>query len=243
MKVILKILLLIIFLALPAQLGATQGDLFVFSQLRFDGDWDPYPGSFQQIKHYLENTTSVRMYPERRILNISDRELFFSPFLLFTGRGRVPSFSESDIEILRRYIEAGGLLIIDSAGCPDFSSSTRRMIERLYPDERFSTIEDDHAVFRSFYLVRYVSGRRLSSPSLYGMDIGGRTAIIESQNDLFGIWPRDPMGNWRTSLTPGRHDQRMEAVKLTLNLIMYSVTGTYKSDPVHQPHIMEKLGR
>jgi len=236
-------LFLICFTFISDNLIAQQGDLFVFSQLRFEGDWDPYPGTFQQIMHYLENTTSVRMYPERRELTLSDGRLFFSPFILLTGRGRIPSFTDGEIDRLRRYLEAGGLLIIDSAGSSEFEESADREMKRLFPGRDFSHLPAEHAVYRSFYLINYVSGRRLLSPHLSGLEVGGRTAVIKSSNDLFGIWPRDAMGNWTNPLTPGRHDQRKEAVKLSLNLIMYSVTGTYKSDPVHQPYIMEKLGR
>ncbi len=220
-----------------------QGSRFVYSQLRFAGDWDPYPETFPQIRRYFDKTTSVEVYPERRILNVSDEKLYRSPFLVLTGRGSFPEFSGEDIDRLRRYIEGGGLLFIDTCSDRAFEESADRLIRRVFPRKSYKRIPDDHAVYRSFYLVYYVSGRTLNLPYLEGIETGGRLGVIKTSNDLLGIWPRDSLGNWRYSLSPGRHDQRKEAVKLTLNLLMYSVSGTYKSDPVHQPHIKEKLGR
>ncbi len=133
--------------------------------------------------------------------------------------------------------------MIDTASDRDFEISADRLISRAFPDKSYAAIPSDHAVYRSFYLVDYVSGRRISSPRLDGLEVGGRIAVIKTVNDLLGVWPRDRLGNWSYGLIPGRQDQRKEALKLTLNIIMYSVSGTYKSDPVHQPHIKEKLGR
>ena len=88
-----------------------------------------------------------------------------------------------------------------------------------------------------------MSGRILNKQYLEGITSGGRVAVIKSHNDLMGIWPRDRVGNWKNELIPSRTNQRKEAIKLTLNILMYSVCGTYKSDPVHQPFIKRKLGR
>ena len=36
-------------------------------------------------------------------------------------------------------------------------------------------------------------------------------------------------------------NQRLQAMKLTVNIIMYALTGTYKLDAIHSPFIKEKL--
>jgi hypothetical protein len=35
--------------------------------------------------------------------------------------------------------------------------------------------------------------------------------------------------------------QRAEAFKWTVNLVVYSLTGTYKTDAIHQPFLEQKL--
>ena len=98
-------------------------------------------------------------------------------------------------------------------------------------------------MYRSYYLLRRIGGRRLTNTFLEGIDIAGRTALVYSQNDIIGAWAKDRFGNYLRECLPGGQPQRFEAQKLTLNLIMYGVTGTYKSDAIHQQHIREKLQR
>lgn len=240
----LFILSLIFIYMSPVYLTAGgQGSWFIFSQLKFSGNWDPHPESFKQIYFYLSNTTSLRVNPERRILTADDERIFYSPFLLFTGRGTYPEFSETQIINLRRYIEGGGIILIDTAGDAEFSRTVDRTIKRVFPEKRYEKIPHDHAIFRSFYLVDYVSGLTIRTPYLEGIWVSSRIAVIKSNNDIVGIWPRDTLGNWKNALVPDKYGQRKEAIKLTLNILMYSVCGTYKSDPVHQPYIKKKLGR
>ena len=40
---------------------------------------------------------------------------------------------------------------------------------------------------------------------------------------------------------PGGEPQRHNARKLTLDILMYSLTGSYKSDAVHQPYLLQKM--
>ena len=244
LRKILALTIIVIILP-PVYLRAGQGDEFVFAQLKFQGNWDPYPGAFEQMYYYLTNTTSISMLPERRVVELNDKDLFYSPFLVFTGKGSYPEFSSDELESLRRYVEGGGIIFIDTCGCEAFEASVNRTLSGVFPEEDngFSKIPDDSAVFRAFYLVDYVAGRKMNAPYLEGMERGGRIAVIKSKNDLVGIWPRDRLENWEHELTPGRPDQRKEAVKLMLNIMIYSVSGTYKADPVHTPHIEEKLGR
>lgn len=230
------------FLSTPA--GADgQGSWFVYAQLEYPGNWDPYPDAFRHIYRYLTNTTSIRTMEERRVLSLDDKELFYSPFVIFTGRGGYPEFTEEQIVNLRRYIEGGGIILIDTCGDAEFAFCADRTIKRAFPRDEYRKIPSDHAIFRSFYLVDYVSGRVLNSPYLEAITVGSRAAVIKSTNDILGVWPRDQLGNWEYEIMPGKFGQRKEAIKLTLNMLIYSVCGTYKNDPVHEPYINQKLRR
>ena len=79
------------------------------------------------------------------------------------------------------------------------------------------------------------------SGSVAGVDWAGKTVVLYSQNDLLGAWAKDPLGKYLYECVPGGEVQRMEARKLTLNIIMYSLTGSYKADAVHQPFILQKM--
>jgi hypothetical protein len=40
---------------------------------------------------------------------------------------------------------------------------------------------------------------------------------------------------------PGGEKQRFESMKLTVNILMYVLTGTYKLDAIHSPFIKRKM--
>lgn len=222
-----------------------QRDRFVFTQLRYTGgDWDPYPTLCNELFHYLVTTTSVKAEKARRELSLNDPELFLSPFLFMTGQEEFVPFSLQEIDNLKRYLSAGGLLLIDDASGgknPGFDKAVRREIKKLFPDLNLEMLPPDHAVFRSFYLSPSVAGRRIGSRYLEGLNIDGQTVVVYSQNDLAGAWVRDRLGNWLYECIPGGEVQRLEAMKLFLNIIIYSLTGTYKTDVIHQPYIQHKL--
>jgi hypothetical protein len=133
----------------------------------------------------------------------------------------------------------------DSSGMKGsrFDASFRSEMAKVFPELKLKRLDVDHPLFRSYYLLRKTGGRRLCNSYLEGIEIGGRVAVIYSQNDLIGAWAKDRFGNYLWECVPGGQDQRFEAQKLTLNLLMYSATGTYKSDAVHKAYIEQKLGR
>jgi len=230
---------------IAAPLQAEQRDRFVFSQLRYEGgDWDPYPTAYKEILHYLMTTTSVKAQIARRELSLNDPELFSSPFLYMTGQEEFAPFTSQERENLKRCLLGGGLLLIDDASGDknlDFDKAVRREMEKIFPEAKLKKLPPDHAVFRSFYLSPSVAGRWIGNPYLEAIDIDGQTVVIYSQNDLEGAWVRDRLGNWLYECVPGGELQRLEAMKLFLNIIIYSLTGTYKSDNIHQPYIQQKL--
>ncbi|MFB0527017.1 MAG: DUF4159 domain-containing protein, partial [bacterium] len=207
-------------------LRAEQGDRFVFSQMRYKGgDWDPYPLVYKEILHYLMTTTSVKAQRERRELSLNDTELFSFPFLYMNGREEFAPFTAQEIDNLKRYLSSGGLLFIDDASGGKnlgFDRAVHREMEKLFPDSKLKRLPPEHAVFCSFYLSPSVVGRTVGNPYLEGVDIDGQTVVIYSQNDLGGAWVRDRLGNWLYECVPGGELQRMEAMKLFLNIIIHS---------------------
>ncbi|MBI4396910.1 MAG: DUF4159 domain-containing protein [Elusimicrobia bacterium] len=231
------------------QAGASQpsdpasGNEFVYAQLRHSGDWDPYPTVWNQIAATLAQTTSVSPLPERRVLTAEDPGLFESPFLVLMGRGRVV-LSEEGKRNLRHYLSGGGFLLIDNSeaekGGP-FARTVLAALSGLFPDAAWRSVPPDHAVFRAFFLLRGVSGRRIAEPDLKGLWVQDRLTAVYCANDLQGAWVRDPLGNPLFTCEPGGEVQRQESVKGMINILMFSLTGTYKTDAIHQPFIEQKL--
>lgn len=232
-------------LCLAASAASAQtGDLFVWSQLRYDGAWDPYPGAHAEVQRWVAEVTSVLPAPQRRELTLNDPELFSSPFLVLAGKQAPAPADDAAVGRLRDYLTSGGFLWIDdSSGLPGggFDRWVRATLARALPDAELRPLPTEHVLFKTFFLVKRLGGRVKVASSVEGVEWGGRLAVVYTRNDLLGAWARDPLGNWLQACVPGGEAQRMDARKLTLNIVMYALTGNYKADAVHQPFLLEKM--
>jgi len=224
---------------------------FVFAQVKYDGVWDPYPDIWPEIMNFLEGTTSVEALPERKIISAIDEKIFDYPVLWLFGRDDFRGFNVRERSFLRSYFDRGGILFIDDSSGDNPDSTFRRKImeefAKIFPDKKWERIPESHAIFKSFYLMTKegarTSGRVIRQDYLEGIATGSRYVVVYSPNDLGGTWQKDRFGNYLQPCIPYQERQRHDSHKLMINFILYSLTGTYKSDAVHQPFIERKLGR
>lgn len=233
---------LLLALALPA--AGQEGDKFVWTQLKYEGAWDPNPNAHVEALQFLGTVTSVLSVPERQVITLASPELFTSPFLLLAGKQAPPPLSDSEVRRLRDYLTAGGFLWIEDASgqrTSPFDAWVRKTLRHVFPDVELGPLPPDHVVHKTFFLLRSVNGRTNASSALEGLAWGGRTVVVYSRNDALGALAKDALGNFLYPCTPGGESQRLNARKLVLNLVMYALTGNYKSDAVHQPYLLQKM--
>ena len=65
--------------------------------------------------------------------------------------------------------------------------------------------------------------------------------MIAGGHDWAAAWATDDAGRPLFALNPGGSRQRELAFRFGINLVMYVLTGNYKSDQVHLPSIIERL--
>jgi hypothetical protein len=218
---------------------------FFFTQIRYRGGaWDPNPHFVEAMVEELELRTSIDGARERRVTDLSDRDLFFAPFLFMAGKYEFEPFSAQERKILRRYLTFGGFLLAeDTLGVKGygFDRAFREEMKRIFPEQDLKHMPLDHPVYQSFYLINQVGGRQPVSPYFEGIILDQWTPVIYSQNDLSGAWSRDQLGKWVHECTPGGEGQRSLAFKAGINVIVYSLTSDYKRDLVHHPFIKKRL--
>jgi hypothetical protein len=100
---------------------------------------------------------------------------------------------------------------------------------------------------KSFYLLHDFPGRETGGqlwvePSEDHVN-DGVAAVIVGSNDYAGAWAVDAAGEPAYPCVPGGEAQRETAMRFGVNLVMYVLTGNYKSDQVHVPAILERLGQ
>ena len=223
--------------------GFGDASRFIPAIGRHGGNWNARPHGLRRLCWEVASRTSVEIYPEARPFDLSDRALFKHPFLYLGGDGAFPLLSDDEISNLRRYVTYGGLLVGDANDGSDgdgFDASFRREIARILPGAPLARLPPEHVVFKTFYLIDRSGGRVLTRPLVEGCLVGGRAAVIYSQNDLAGAWSRDEHGDWEYEVSPGGESQREIALRTGVNLAMYALCLDYKEDAVHVPYIMKK---
>lgn len=207
---------------------------------------DPRPGAWARLVWEVLKRTSIDADMESPALLPGSAALFDNPFLVLAAEQGFPDPPDATVEVLRRHLTGGGMLLADSCGSrPDgaFDRSFRALMARCLPDNPLQRLDRQHTVFRSFYLLDQPHGRVRVKPYLEGATQDDRALVIYSQNDLPGAWARDAFGGWRHEMASGGEREREMAFRLGVNIVMYALTLNYKRDQVHVRHILKKLRR
>lgn len=183
-------------------------------------------------------------------------ELSFYPLLYWpvTAGQRTPS--PEAIDKLNKYLAVGGMILFDTAdqnlaglGSGGIGPGAQRLIELTQGLDvpRLTPVPPDHVLTKAFYLLRDFPGRWIGggiwveSPRARVND--GVSGIVVGSNDYAGAWATDELGQPLFPVTPGGERQREMAFRFGVNIVMYALTGNYKSDQVHVPAILERLGQ
>ncbi|HXT98087.1 MAG TPA: DUF4159 domain-containing protein [Polyangia bacterium] len=215
--------------------------LFRFARLALPGLPDPRPTALKRLAWEIVRRTSVQTAADAIDLRLADPNLFRYPFLVLSGDRGFALPSEADVARLRRYLTYGGFLLIDScegrAGGA-FDESVRRLLAQTLPGELPIRIPEGHVLWKSFYVLHGAPGRIVAAPYLEGVERDRRLAVVYTQNDLGGAWARDGFGRWEHEVVPGGEDQREEAFRLGVNLVMYALCLDYKTEQAHIDYIL-----
>jgi hypothetical protein len=200
--------------------GALRAEPFTIARLQYDGggDWYSNPSSLPRLLEEVGKRLDIETAPKEAVITLSDAELFHYPYLYMNGHGNV-RFTEQELEILRRYLAAGGFLHADDNYGMD--ASFRREISRLYPDTPLQPVPSDHRIYRIFYplpgLPKIHEHDALPAQGL-GIWRSGRLVVFYSyQSDLGDGWEapevhRDPP------------ELREQAFQMGTNLVLYALT-------------------
>ncbi len=186
--------------------------------------------------------TAVDVKLDRVVVALGSRDVFDHPFLLWVGDGAFPALTEAERTHLRIFLESGGFLLVDNAGDgagqSAFDRRFRAEMRRALPEAALQPVAQQHVLFRSFYRITSVAGRRASRSHVQGVEIDGRLALVYSQNDLSGAWSRDGYGAWEFEAVPGGPAQREDALRFGVNLVMYSLLLDYKDEQAHVEYLL-----
>ncbi len=230
--------------ALPRRAHAlSDASRLVVGHVQHAGSWNPRPSALRRLGWELARRTSIEPSNDAVPVRLDRPGLHRTPMLYLAGGGAMPPFSEAERAALRRHLQYGGFLLVDSADGSDgsgFDASVRRELAKVLPSAPLSPVPREHVLYKSFYLLDRQGGRVLVKPWMDAMVLEGRLAVVYSQNDLGGAWARTEVGEWEYPCTPGGEAQRETALRIGVNLAMYALCTDYKDDAVHLPFILRR---
>jgi hypothetical protein len=175
-----------------------------------------------------------------------DASVVDAPFLFLSGENGLTAFTPQEISGLRKFFALGGVLLVDDAGVSDagapsaFGRTAREQIARVLPDTSPIALGQDHVIFKTFYLLRRAEGRVAGPKTLDAIVRGGQAQVVFSSHDIGGALARGATGAWENPVVPGGDVQRERAIRLAVNIAMYTLCSNYKDDQVHAPFLMRR---
>ncbi|AWB47525.1 LytTR family transcriptional regulator [Gemmobacter aquarius] len=214
----------------------------------------------------LWERTSVE--PEAPVgVNIETDELAFYPFLYWPVSTSQPLPTADAYARLNDYLRTGGMILFDTRDADltraGGTSPEGEQLQRIAAGLDIPALEPlpkDHVLTRTFYLLQDFPGRydgatvwvEAAPPDaeqVEGMPFrnlnDGVTPVVIGGNDWAAAWAVDDMGVPMFPVGRGfaGERQREMANRFGINLIMHVLTGNYKSDQVHVPALLERLGQ
>jgi hypothetical protein len=192
-------------------------------------------------------------------------ELAFYPMLYWPISAAAPQPPPRAIAKVAAYMKQGGTIVFDTR-----DALTARAGEGPTPETRWlreltkgldipelEVVPRDHVITKTFYLLDGFVGRTTTGDTWVEalppepQDAAARpvratdsvSAIVITSNDLAAAWAQDNLGQPLYPLMPGGVRQREMALRGGVNLVMYTLTGNYKSDQVHVRDLLERLGQ
>jgi hypothetical protein len=200
-------------------------------------------------------------------VNLETDELSVFTFLYWPVTANQKAPTPAAYARLNRYLHTGGMILFDTrdadvAGFGAASPEGKRLQALAAPLDipPLEPLPKDHVLTRAFYLLQDFPGRFSGAPlwveaappdaeQVEGMPFRNLndnvTPVVIGGNDWASAWAVDDNGQYMFPVGRGLGGERQReiAYRFGVNLIMHVLTGNYKSDQVHVPALLERLGQ
>ena len=198
--------------------------------------------------------------PDPMGVDLERDDLSFYPLLYWPMDPREKTLSAKALARVADYMRQGGTILFDtrdlSIGSP---GAGQEVLKRLTKGLDFPPLEKvpaDHVLTKSFYLLKDFPGRWSGGPvwvealppekpGAHAPARGGDgvSPVIIGGNDYAAAWAIDASRHFLSEPVPGGEGQRETAFRFGVNVVMYALTGNYKTDQVHAPALLQRLGQ
>lgn len=200
-------------------------------------------------------------------VDLETDELAFFPLLYWPITPQQPTPSANAYAKLNDYLRSGGMILFDTRDSDvarfGAASPNGRKLQALAAPLDIPPLEplpSDHVLTRTFYLLQDFPGRHTArdlwveaapkdAERVEGMPFrnlnDGVSPVVIGGNDWAAAWAMDRRGNSVFPIGRGFAGERQRelAFRFGVNLVMHVLTGNYKSDQVHVPALLDRLGQ
>ncbi|MGH1375754.1 MAG: DUF4159 domain-containing protein [Alphaproteobacteria bacterium] len=199
----------------------------------------------------VEPAGVVGLYPAKDTLS-------FFPLIYWPVSGDQRDFSNKALSNIQHYLDHGGTILFDTrdrsnANTAMHNTANAQALHAITSSLNIppvSPIPDNHVLGRSFYLLDTYPGLYdtgtlwVEQHSAQGRD--NVSSVLIGSNNWAAAWAQAQGGgkyNFRPGSNTNKGNARNEtSLRFGVNLMMYALTGNYKADQVHIPHILKRLG-
>lgn len=189
-------------------------------------------------------------------VDLGTDELAVYPLLYWPVPPEHPDLAAGTLDRVARFLRRGGMILFDTKdaglllpGQDGGGPGEARLAQLLGGLDLPPLIRApaDHVLTRSFYLLQDFPGRWVGQPvwvdQVPASVNDGVSSVVIGGNDWAGAWAEDEYGTPLLPVVPGGEEQREMARRFGVNIVMYALTGNYKTDQVHVPALLERLGQ
>ena len=131
-------------------------------------------------------------------------EAFLQAPVLFISGHEEPVFDEREKKVLKSFVDQGGFVFAEACcSREEFTRGFRQLCKELWPEQPLKRIAADHAIWKADHVLT-------PDDTLDGIDIGCRTSVVLSREDLSCYWEQKDN---KASLQP---------IRLGTNVIAYA---------------------
>ncbi len=217
----------------------------------------------ENLARVLEERTSAEV-ADPVALDPARDELSFYPLIYWPVAAGRPQPPAGAVARIAAFMKNGGTVVFDTrdaltarpGGPPTPEGQWLRTLLAGVDVPELEPVPRDHVVTKTFYLIDNFVGRtdsgetwiealpprdpndRAPRPARAGDSV---SPIVIASNDLAAAWAAGADGRPLYPLVPGGARQRELALRGGVNLVMYTLTGSYKADQVHAKDLLERL--
>jgi hypothetical protein len=202
---------------------------FFFTRLQYNsGDWNVDQRMPSNLLNSLIEYTNIPVDTDERVISLSSKQIFESPFCYLSGH-KLVEFTKEEGENFKQYVQRGGFVFVDDCNHDIdglFAKTFEAQMARLFGQNALQKIPNNHALYSSFF--KFEEGPPTTSFELNGwgddlvhdylkaIKVNGRIGMLYSNKDYGCEWDYDFRNKrWLAE----------DNTKFGVNIVMYALTA------------------